>query len=231
MKIACKRGEQIPGRHGRAPLLVAALFLFLPQQAGRAQGKTTLVDRVRAAVNGEVITQSDVNLEVAMYLLDGAEPSFSREEIERIALDRIIDRRLLLVEMRSRGAPAADRAEAEREMQRIKSKLESQGRLAEEIRQLRVTEEMLRRAVVERLMILAFAEQRFRPEVEVRPAEIESYYNSRLVPEMRRAGQEPPRLTEVEGKIRELLIQRKINQRLEEWLRQRRQTASVKLNP
>lgn len=230
MKIACKRGEQILGTHGRAPLLVAALFLFLPQQAGLAQGKTTLVDRVRAAVNGEVITQSDVNLEVAMYLLDGAESSFSREEVERIDLDRIIDRRLLLVEMRNREAPAVNRAEVEKEMRRIKLKLESDSRLAEEIRLLQVTEEMLRRAVVERLAILAFVEQRFRPEVEVRPAEIESYYNSSLVPEMRRTGKKQP-LTEVEGKIRELLIQRKINQRLEEWLRQRRQTALVKLNP
>ncbi len=231
MKVEFRRRERSSGARGHALLLVAALFLFLPQQAGLAQGKTTLVDRVRAAVNGEVITQSDVNLEVAMYLLDGAESSFSREEVERIALDRIIDRRLLLVEMRNRGAPEANRAEVEKEMRRIKSKLESDSRLAEEIRGLQVTEEMLRRAVVERLTILAFVEQRFRPEVEVRPAEIESYYNSRLVPEMRRTGERQPPLAEVEGEIRELLIQRKINQRLEEWLRQRRQTALVKLNP
>jgi hypothetical protein len=59
---------------------------------------------------------------------------------------------------------------------------------------------------------------------------VEAYYQNTFVPEhLRRAAGPPPPLEDVEGEIREILVQKKIDELLMEWLSELRSTRQVKI--
>jgi len=79
--------------------------------------------------------------------------------------------------------------------------------------------------------LLGRIEQRFRPLAWPERPEIEAYYRDTFVPELARENQAPaPSLNEVEGKIREILVERKINELLEKWLEEMKSSHRVKVH-
>jgi hypothetical protein len=63
-----------------------------------------------------------------------------------------------------------------------------------------------------------YVDYKFRPSVQIEPAEIDAYYQKELLPELAKSNQPTPRLAEVEDQIREVLIQRGISDQTAKWL-------------
>lgn len=80
----------------------------------------------------------------------------------------------------------------------------------------------LRIATVERAV-----ETRFRRGIRISPAEIEAAYRDELAPRVRADGETPPPLGEVRDRLRVLLAERRLNQRLERWLQEARERYPV----
>jgi hypothetical protein len=72
-------------------------------------------------------------------------------------------------------------------------------------------------------------EFRVRPLVTVSRAEVEDYYNSTLTPQVIAQGQTPEALEALRPKIRELLVEQKMNQEMEKWLKTLRDQSRVQV--
>jgi hypothetical protein len=184
-----------------------------------------LLDRAVAVVNGSVILESDVEDEMRFAFLQ-AEPAESAEARRR-ALNRLIDRDLILQQMKTdqTTSPPSDQ-QVEREIARIRAQiaecaphkcdsqagweafLSTQGLTAAEV------EDHWR----QRIMILSFIQTRFGASVHVAPAEVAQYYKQQLAPYFERRKLNPPPLAGVSDRIREILLQQHINVLLNDWL-------------
>jgi hypothetical protein len=70
----------------------------------------------------------------------------------------------------------------------------------------------------DQIQLMKLVEDRLRPSIQIDQQAVESYYRDRLLPEMKRAGSSATPLTEVFGRIKDLLAEQKMNELLSGWL-------------
>jgi peptidyl-prolyl cis-trans isomerase SurA len=220
-------------------LVGAAGFLTLVLLfAGSAwgQGKPVVLDHVVAVINGSVILQSDVDEEMAYAILQPFSISATANTPQR-ALQRLIDRALILQQMETSQTVAAPTAE---ELQRSITQL--RGLLPDCARYQCVTDagwqDFLRANGLtakevevrwrQRLDILSFIQSRFGAGVRITPAEIEDYYKKTLLPQFHDK-MKPPTLEVVSGRISEILLQQRVSSLLLDWLQSLKSEGSVSI--
>lgn len=219
-------------------MLSATLALFATStraQASAADSAATpaqTLDRVVAAVGNTAITASDVEAEYRLELfLDGkasaASPGLATLNQVR---QRMIDRILLEDEVHADGINVSpDDPAVAALLSQLRKKYPSHEAFAAALKSLGMTEELLKSVLVDEEAILRLIDQRLRPQAVVEPAEIEAYYRDTLVPSLRRENQLAPPLAEVESRIREILVQQKIDRLLDEWLKRLRTRGDVSI--
>jgi FKBP-type peptidyl-prolyl cis-trans isomerase (trigger factor) len=77
------------------------------------------------------------------------------------------------------------------------------------------------------MTVLSFIEDRFELGVNIKPEQIQSYYEKTLVPEYQRQQALAPKLDAVSNQIREVLLQQQISNLLQDWLKSLRAQGSV----
>jgi peptidyl-prolyl cis-trans isomerase SurA len=207
-------------------LLLLALGLCAPA--------SEVIDRIVAIVNGKLILQSDVEQEARMEaFLAGQQVSDFKPEELQLLLERMIDRQLVHEQMRSVREVATTSQSVER---RIKQFRESLGKSAETdaawqrlLADGSVTEEELRAHFADEVQTMRFLEARLRPQIQVDAAAIETYYREKLLPEMQKSGEKEPPLAEVSPRIREILIEQKLDESLTQWLKSLREQSSIRV--
>ena len=150
----------------------------------------------------------------------GAQPSHEEE------INRLIDRELLRQELENfpveQGDPARAQASLQAAVQAILEDLRQAyaeiGGLSALLRQLGLQEAELVSYIRLQILIVRFTSMRFDPFVTVADAEVDTYYRTKLVPELKQAGAEVPPLTEVAARIQEILREEKKNTALENWI-------------
>jgi hypothetical protein len=178
------------------------------------------VDRVVANVNGHVVLQSDWEEEVAFEAFeDGRSPdSFAAAE-RKAALDRLIDQELLREQVRpSQPAPAEQIAVRVAEVRKLHPNSSTDEGWRSALQRYGLTEKALEKRLGDQIQLMKLVEDRLRPSVQIDQHAVETYYQDRLVPELKRAGNSAKPLTEVYGKIRNLLAEQKMNELLSGWL-------------
>jgi SurA-like N-terminal domain len=210
-------------------LAVCALGILLIPLAGRAE----TLDRVVASVDYRAITDCDVELEFHYeQLLNGVQPAGmpaaqAREQIR----NRLVEQMLLAEEAQDSKVPAVTQETLAQDVADIQKKLGSpeafQAALgAAGLNADQLLDRLRRRDTIERLTDL-----RLRPQVWVESSEIEKYYNQTFLPSFKAHNQsQPPALDEVEGKIREILTEEKINKLLDSWISELKATHRVVLH-
>ena len=219
-------------------MLAAMLALFAPAVRAQASAGPPVatpaqtLDRVVAAVGNTAITASDVEAEYRLELfLDGkalaAPPDAGALNQVR---QRMIDRILLEEEVRADGIKVSpdDPAVAAR-LSELRKKYPDDGSFKASLKSLDMSEEALKSILAREEAILRLIDQRLRPQAVVEPAEIEAYYRDTLVPSLRKGNQPTPPLAEVESRIREILVQQKIDSLLDEWLKRQRNRGDVQI--
>lgn len=184
-----------------------------------------VLDRAVALVNGSVILESDVEDEMRFAFLQ-AEPAVSGEA-RRQALNRLIDRDLILQQMKTdqTTSPPSEQ-QVEREIAQIRAqiaecaphKCDSQAGWEAFLSTQGLTAEEVAEHWRQRIMILSFIQTRFGASVHVDPSEVAQYYKERLAPYFERQNMKPPPLAGVTDRIREILLQQHINVLLNDWL-------------
>lgn len=194
-----------------------------------------MVDRLVAVVNNDIILQSDVEEEerfAKIYpyrLTSGDTPSEQ-------ALTRLIDRDLILQQIRTPPPPATDAQIAKDENdlrhdlpacsaadctsdQGWKKFLTDAGFTEDELRQrLRLREE-----------VLTFIEQRFRSGIRVTDKQIEDFYTNTMLPQYKKEHATPPALPVLSSRIEQVLLEQQVSAQLDQWIKTLRESGSVRI--
>jgi hypothetical protein len=184
------------------PLVLVALLAL-----GGSLTSAEIRERVLAAVDQRPILLTEVQALEAVRGLD-----------RKAAIDALIDEDLMLREASRLPAAAAAASLEERaygELLASRPELEA-----------RVPEADLRRLVRRQAIILQYVNLRFLPQVRVSDEVVREAYATEF--EKRK---DPPSFAEVAGTLREKLVRRDLDARIEGWVKELRAGAEIRYNP
>lgn len=204
-------------------ILAAAFALASPAQQ--------VLDRVAVAAGQDAITLSAILRHLRFRSVLSGQPVPDTEANRREAASQLIDLLIVRRELElSRYSPPS-MAETDEAIETFLAEMKwTRERLAAELARYGFTEEEFRREMQARLTITRFIDYRFAPGIQIGDEEIEAYYRDEFLPALRRADPraEPPQLAVVRARIEQILTTRKVNDAMEEWLRQMRQTLRIR---
>ncbi len=217
-EIKWSDGRPRPSRRRLARQCALTLALSLALVLSAVAGQ--IVDRVVASVNGHVVLQSDWEQEMAFEAFSNARDPDSFTSAERnAALDRLIDRELLREQVRpSQPAPAEQVAARVAEVRKLYPDCATDQGWHAQLQRYGLTQSSLEKRLGDEIQLMKLVEDRLRPSIQIDQREVETYYNDQLLPEMKRAGSRATPLTEVSGRIKNLLAEKKMNELLSGWL-------------
>ncbi len=183
-----------------------------------------VVDRIVARVEDDIITLSEVR-ELGRYqeLVQGHADGDDR------LLALLLQQWIVNTEATAARFPQPSEAEVSRELERLEKQFASPDPYRERLRRLGLSATAVRRQAERQLYLSRYLDYKFRPAAQVDAAAIEKYYRDELVPSLAARGQAAPTLETVQEQIRELLIQRDINQRAERWLEETRSRLKIEI--
>jgi peptidyl-prolyl cis-trans isomerase SurA len=197
-------------------LLALGLSLTLPGIAKASQ----VIDRVVANVNGHVVLQSDWEQEMAFEAISsGRDPDSFTSDERTAALNRLIDRELLREQVRpSQPVPSDEVVAKVAEVRKLYKDCVTDAGWQAKLQQLGLNEKTLDKHLADEIQLMKLVEDRLRPSIQIDQRAVESYYQDQLLPEIKRAGGRMTPLTEVFGRIKNLLAEQKMNELLTGWL-------------
>lgn len=201
---------------GKCCALALALSLALAATALGGQ----IVDRVVTNVNGHVVLQSDWEQEVAFEALsNGRDPDSLTSAERNAALNRLVDQELLREQVRpSQPAPAEQVAARVAEVRKINPDCTTDAGWHATLQRYGLTQSALDKRLSDQIQLMKLVEDRLRPSIQIDQRAVETYYHDQLLPEMKRTGSRATPLTEVFGRIKDLLAEKKMNELLTGWL-------------
>lgn len=199
---------------------------------------STILDRVIAVINGDVILESDLEEELHYAVLQPYAVPSNQPSRER-ALQRLINRTLILQQIRDMNMQEVEPKESEvdQRIAELRKQLPACMRFhcqTEEgwqafLRANNFTVEEVKDHWRHRLEILSFIEQRFRSGIQIPQQDIQKYYQESFVPQFAKEKAKPPALNTVASRIEEILLQQKVNELLQDWLKSLRQRGGVEI--
>jgi peptidyl-prolyl cis-trans isomerase SurA len=223
-----------PLRTGRGlNILLSSLFLTLfPVSTTSAE----IIDRLVAVVNRQVITLVDVQQEMKSQELDqsesntGGDSAHEHKLTETQVTQRLIER--VLIHQQIQEFPGSEVSEKDVDSQLAEMEKNAGGSEAwsRHLKDLGIGLAGVRERVRWQLQVMRFIDRRFREFIVVNPSEVESYYQDQFLVDLRKRGiREAPALSEVEEQIRDILIEKKLNVQVEEWLASLRANATIQV--
>lgn len=191
-------------------------------------------DRVVASIGNLAITQADVEAECRFELFLDGKPAGPPPDPATFAAvrDRLIEQKLLAEEAAAEGVETEEATrKAARRLDEVRARFGTPEAFEAALKATGMDEQQAMKRIADQEKALRMIEQRFRPAAWPEPAEIESYYRETFVPEfVRRNNASPPALAEVENQIREILVEKRINHLLENWLAEMKATRRVRIH-
>jgi peptidyl-prolyl cis-trans isomerase SurA len=196
----------------------------------------TILDRVVAVVNGDVILESDVDEERRFESIQpyrGSTAEFSRER----AVRRLIDRTLILQQAALEpGMPIPDQ-DLDAQLAKLRNDIptcaeyhcETEAGWAKFLSDRGFTVEEFRERWRKRMELLRFTEVRFRNGISISDDEIKTYYEQTMLPEYARQKVTPPKLETISKRIQEVLLQQQVGNLLRDWLKSLRAQGNVRI--
>jgi hypothetical protein len=182
------------------------------QEASPSTGAQT-IDAIAARIDTDVITESEVR-ELAGFqmLVDGA--SKSRDEIIR----ELTDQWIVQGEAETARFPHPSDQDIDNAYAGLVKQFPSQQAFDQRCTQAGLTQDAVRRQLAKQLYLSRFLDFRFRPAAEVSDADVQKYYEDEFAPQLKAKNEPVPPLEQVQSTIREVLIQRDITDRANQWL-------------
>lgn len=206
---------------------ILVITVLMAAVASFAQGGE-IIDRIIATVNKQPLLLSDweTSLRMEAFLAGRSVSSYSADE-RKAALNRLIDRELLQQQMQADYNPSpeevTERLQSIRQQMKVADDKTWQELLARDSIQSVELESFVRA----QLQVMRFIDLRLRPTVRVDEEAIEAYYRDSLLPELKKTGAEPEPLQRLRLKIREILVQQKMDGVLDAWLSNLRSQSEV----
>lgn len=203
------------------------ILLLLPMSVCAGE----VIDGVIATVNRKPVLQSDWDDAVRFEALMQQKPLRNVTEADRAdGLRRLIDRRLLEIQMADPNYLAPSREDVRANLAKLRDQIpvaRTEQGWEKLIASYGFSQREMEQNVRHEMQMMSFVEVRLRPNVHVQPEEVEAYYRDQVLPDMEKAGIKVVTLREVEPKIRELLVQQHMDELLDAWLHNLRQQTQI----
>ncbi|MBT9329840.1 peptidylprolyl isomerase [Paracidobacterium acidisoli] len=220
-----------------APCLRARAQQPADSGSEHAAMQPVVLDKVEALIHGDVLLQSDVNQEMRFAVLEPVRILPGQNTAQR-ALRRLIDRSLILDQMKDQQQPTAtDSAKVAKALDDLKKQLpecpkyhcETEAGWKAFLAAHGLMEQEVSDRWSERLAILHFIDVRFRTGIRISNEQVEDYYRKTLLPALQKAGQPAPALNAVAPRIQEVLLQQEVSSLLQDWLKSLRDEGNVQI--
>jgi len=176
-----------------------------------------LLDRIVARVENDIILLSDIQaLSRYQQLVEG------KSETPVQILDRLIDQWIVQTEAEVAHFPHPSDADMDRGLSRLQKSFASTEEYEERKKEIGLDDSEIRRTIGTQVYLSSYLDSRFRPSVQIDPKAIEDFYQTAVLPVAKARGQEPPSLEAARDSIQEALIQQKINEQADRWLKESR---------
>ena len=190
-----------------------------------------VVDRMVAVVNRHVILESELDQAARVEFLMQGKPTDKLTAADlRTVLDQLIDRALLDQQMGTQELLDPTPAELASRVKEIRAQLPdaaSDDHWKALLTHYGLTEQDVEDQITSQVRILRFVDLRFRGLVRVDKSDIATYYQEKLLPEVRKRGASEPALAEVSDSIEKILTEMRIDEMLNNWLQTLRAQAHI----
>jgi hypothetical protein len=190
-----------------------------------------VVDRTIAVVNSHLVTWSDLDEQMRFEALENGRALKDLGVAERrAAFEHLVQNRILRDQMQ--GTVAATKSDVEARIGDVRAGWQmekDQAKWDATLNSYGLSMVELRELVKDQVEILRFTEFSVRPLARVSRAEVEEYYTKTLAPQVKAQGQTPEPVEAVTPKIRELLVEQKVNHEMEKWLENLRAQSRVQV--
>jgi hypothetical protein len=181
--------------------------------AAPAGGASQTVDGIAARIEDDILTESEIGELTALQLLvDGQ--SKPRTEVLR----ELEDQWIVQGEATAAHYPQPSPDDVDRAYSQLQSQFPSLEEFKRRAASAGLSDAAIRRLLAQQLYLSRFLDFRFRPAAQVTDAQINDYYANEFVPQLKKRGEAVPPLEDVDDTIREVLVQRAINDRAAAWL-------------
>ena len=181
------------------------------------------IDHIVAAVNQEVITSTDLAHAVAFNMRFGS--NRDRTTLESETLEGLINRRLLVQEARRLRFVEVTDQDISAETEKVKKQFGTDKSFADFLSEQGMTEQELSRMLGEQLLVERFVEKKVGIFVRVSREQVQNYFdqNANLY-----KGKSFP---EVQKMIYGLLVKKKTEEQLDQYVAELRSKADIRINP
>jgi hypothetical protein len=184
---------------------------------------------VAVTVDQEVITESELRLEIRITaFLNGTAADYSAASRRAVA-ERLIEQLLMRREMRITRYPEPTAAEIAERLKAVRAQFKTEAEFRASLDRYGLTETQLRDALARQIAVLRFIDLRFRPEVQVLEPELLDYFYRVCAPEFRkRGGNANPSFDEMRAECEEMMVAGRVDERVEAWLTEARGRARIR---
>jgi hypothetical protein len=205
--------------------------------APAVSGRPVVLDRAVAIVNGQVLLQSDVDEERRLSALEPLRSSAGEESMDQAA-QHLILRTLVLEQMKEQDQPmTVSQKWTQRGLTELRGTMTqcapysctSQKGWSLFLKKHGLTEGEAEARWSQRMAIERFINLRFRAGIHITRQDVEAYYKEKLTPAMEKRGEHPPAMDQVQGRIRQLLLEQHVNSMIGDWLKSLKAEGSVQI--
>lgn len=193
-----------------------------------------VIDRIVVVVNNQVITQSEWDQQERFEALDQGKPPGGVQH-SQAALDRLIDRVLLLQQMAELNFRAPSPELMQQELDDMKKQFPAAQTATptawtQTLHSYGLTNEDFKQIATDQANVTRFIDVRFRANTRITPFEIETYYKDSFVPEFQKASvQKPaPPLKDVQDRIQQILLEQRVTEGLSSFIQSLRTQAVIR---
>ena len=200
------------------------------------EGPGVLVDQVVAVVNGDLVLESDVDEDRRFQtFLPFTNPSRTFNRMQ--AIERLIDRTLILQQAKLQPDSAVTDAEAQEQLHLLRKEIpacaeyhcETEQGWEKFVNHEGFTVAELNQRWKERMQVLKFIEIRFRSGIDISQAQIKAYYDEKLLPEYAKRNATAPKLDVLNDRIHEILLQQQVSALLLDWLKSLKAQGTIRV--
>lgn len=185
-----------------------------------------VIDGVAARIDTDVITESEVKeLGDFQMLVDGE--SKGRDQL----IEELSDQWIVRGEAETAHFPHPSDQDVDNAYAQLVKQFPSQQSFDQRRVQAGLTTDAVRRQLAAQLYLSRFLDFRFRPAAEVSDSDVQKYYGEEFAPQLKAKGEPVPPLSKVQDTIREVLIQRDITSRANQWLDDTREHLEIDVLP
>jgi hypothetical protein len=180
------------------------------------------IDGVAARIEDDVILESEVRELAAFQVLSDGQAKPRNELLRELA-----DQWIVRGEANTAKFPFPSADEVENAYRQFVKQFPALEEFQKRLAAVDLTEAAVKRILAQQLYLAHFLDYRFRAAAQIDSKEVEKYYNEEFAPQLKARNETVPPLDDVEDTIREVLVQRAINDRAEKWLEDTRQRLRI----